>query len=61
MKLAIRKTPAEYFQKTEHAVKHAYSGLDSCWSYYRQALQHTMPIIVGLFYPPKQAMGDLFD
>ena len=28
MKLAIRKTPAEYFQKTEHAVKHAYSGLD---------------------------------
>jgi len=56
MKLAIRKTPAEYFQKTEHAVKHAYSGLDSCWSYYRQALQHTMPIIVGLFYPPKQAI-----
>jgi hypothetical protein len=45
MKLATPKTPAEYLQKTEHAVKHAYNGLDSCWSYYQQALQHTTPPI----------------
>jgi len=48
MKLAIPKTPAEYFQKTEHAVSHAYNGLHSCWLYYQQALQHTT-----VFEPPK--------
>jgi len=40
MKITAPKDPAAYFGKTEHAVKHFYSGLDSCWSYYRQALEH---------------------
>jgi hypothetical protein len=57
MKLATPKTPAEYLQKTEHSVKHAYSGLNSCWSYYQQALQHTTPPIEKDGYhvsePPK--------
>jgi len=57
MKLATPKTPAEYLQKTEHAVRHAYSGLGSCWSYYQQALQHTTPPIEKdgyyVFEPPK--------
>ena len=39
MKIAIPKTPGEYFQKTEQAVQHAYSGLESCWAYYQRALQ----------------------
>jgi hypothetical protein len=57
MKLATPKTPAEYLQKTEHAVRHAYSGLRSCWSHYQQALQHTAPPIEKdgcyVFEPPK--------
>ena len=48
MKLSIPKTPAEYFQKTEHAVRSAYGGLHSCWTYYQQGLQHT-----SVFEPPK--------
>ena len=40
MKITAPKDPAAYLEKTEHAVKHFYSGLDSCWSYYRQALRH---------------------
>ena len=48
MKLSIPKTPAEYFQKTEHAVRSAYGGLHSCWTYYQQGLQHTT-----VFEPPK--------
>lgn len=43
-KIAAPKTPEEYFQKTEHAVKHLYAGLESCWSYYREALEHWDPI-----------------
>jgi hypothetical protein len=57
MKLAIPKTPAEYFEKTEHAVRHAYSGLESVCSYYEQALQHaTPPVVKDGYYvwePPK--------
>src|SRR5262245_56500435 len=41
MKLTTPETPAEYFRKTEPAVQHAYGGLGSCWSYYKEALQHT--------------------
>jgi len=40
MKITAPKDPNEYFRSTEHAVKHSYDGLDSCWQYYRQALQH---------------------
>ena len=48
MKLSIPKTPAEYFQKTVHAVRSAYGGLHSCWTYYQKGLQHTT-----VFEPPK--------
>jgi hypothetical protein len=37
--------PDEYFQETEHAVKHEYEGLHSCWRYYDEALQHATPPI----------------
>jgi hypothetical protein len=40
VKIRTPRHPADYFHQTEHAVKHAYAGLDSCWEYYRQALQH---------------------
>jgi hypothetical protein len=40
MKVTALKTPEEYFRDTEHAVRHLYAGLDSCWSYYQQALEH---------------------
>lgn len=40
MKITAPTHPDDYFRQTEHAVKHAYAGLDSCWEYYRQALQH---------------------
>jgi hypothetical protein len=57
MKLTSPKKPAEYFQKTEPAVRHAYNGLASCWSYYQQALQHSAPPIKKdgyyIFEPPK--------
>jgi hypothetical protein len=34
------RTLDEYLRRTEHAVRHLYAGLDSCWAYYRQALTH---------------------
>jgi hypothetical protein len=40
MKLTAPKDSDEYFRQTEHAVKHAYAGLESCWKYYQDALQH---------------------
>ena len=40
MKITAPKDATEYFRKTEHAVQHFYSGLDSCWSHYREAAQH---------------------
>lgn len=40
MKVTVPNTSDEYLQETEHAVKHLYAGLDSCWSYYRAALEH---------------------
>jgi hypothetical protein len=40
MKTTAPQDPDEYFRRTEHAVKHSYAGLDSCWQYYAQALQH---------------------
>jgi len=46
----------EYFEQTEHAVRHAYAGLDSCWSYVERA-QHYAPTPVRegnmlALYPP---------
>lgn len=40
MKITAPKDLEEYLRRTEHAVKSSYKGLDSCWEYYRQALQH---------------------
>jgi len=40
MKLVAPKTAEKYFEITEHSVRHLYEGLDSCWSYYKQALEH---------------------
>jgi hypothetical protein len=40
MKITAPKDADEYFRQTEHAVRHAYAGLDSCWTCYQQALQH---------------------
>jgi hypothetical protein len=40
MKFTAPKNPEKYFQESEHAVRHAYAGLDSCWSPYQEALTH---------------------
>ena len=40
MKYSALETLDDYFQKTEHAVRHYYAGLDSCWAYYREASTH---------------------
>ena len=57
MKIGHPNTSAEYLQKTEHAVRHAYDGLDSCWGYYEEALQHSEPPIKKdgflVWEPPK--------
>lgn len=34
------RTPEEYFKKTEHAVRHLFSGVDSCLSVYKTALKY---------------------
>src|SRR5205823_3842707 len=39
-KLTAPKDSDDYLRQTEHAVKHSYAGLDSCWQHYQQALQH---------------------
>lgn len=40
MKITAPRDSDEYFRQTEHAVRHSYAGLDSCWLYYQEALQH---------------------
>ena len=40
MKTTAPQSQEEYFAATEHAVKHLYAGLDSCWSYYKEAGQY---------------------
>lgn len=34
------ETPQEYLLQTEHAVRHLYAGIASCWAYYQEALEH---------------------
>jgi hypothetical protein len=46
MKLTAPKNAEQYFQQTEHAVRHAYSGLDSCWAFYQEACRYLAPPIV---------------
>ncbi len=52
-KATAPKSPEEYFQDTEHAVRHLYAGLDSCWSYYREALKYWDVTQVGLPMTPE--------
>jgi hypothetical protein len=40
MKITAPGTLDEYLDKTAAAVKHLYAGMDACWSYYREALEH---------------------
>lgn len=40
MKITAPQAIDDYIVRTEHAVKHFYAGLDSCWSYYTQAREH---------------------
>lgn len=40
MKISSPENPEEYLKRTEHAVQHFYTGLDSCWQVYEQALEH---------------------
>ena len=40
MKISAPQSVEDYIARTEHAVKHLYAGLDSCWSYYTKALEH---------------------
>jgi hypothetical protein len=40
MKINAPNNPEDYFRETEHAVKHFYAGLDSCWLYYQEGLRH---------------------
>jgi hypothetical protein len=46
MKLTAPKTAEDYFQRTEHAVKYAYTGLASCWSYVEEAEKHARPPVI---------------
>jgi hypothetical protein len=39
MKITGPQTPDEYFQRTEHAVRHAYAGIEVCWSIYEATQQ----------------------
>jgi hypothetical protein len=48
MKLTAPKDADRYFEDTEHAVEHAYAGLDSCWAHYQKALN----------YEPTGKLGD---
>lgn len=56
-KATVPKSPEKYFQDTEHAVKHLYAGLDSCWSYYREALKHWDVTQGGLPLTPERREG----
>jgi hypothetical protein len=42
MKLTAPKSAEEYFERTEHAVMHAYAGLASCWRHVEEAEAHYM-------------------
>ena len=42
MKLTAPKTVDQYFKDTEHAVKHAYAGLASCWQYVEEAEEESL-------------------
>ena len=57
MKITAPKESDEYFRRTEHAVRHSYAGLDSCWMYYKQALQHWDISQIGELMTPARKAG----
>lgn len=57
MKITAPTSPEAYFRDTEHAVRHFYAGLDSCWLYYQQALEHWDISQVGQPMPPERRTG----
>lgn len=57
MKTTAPTNPEAYFEDTEHAVRHLYAGLDSCWAYYKQALEHWDVSQVGQPMTPERRAG----
>ncbi len=57
MKKTAPENPEAYFRDTEHAVRHFYAGLDSCWSFYRQALEHWDISQAGEPMTPERQVG----
>jgi len=57
MKITAPRDPEAYFRDTEHAVRHFYDGLDSCWSYYQRALEHWDISQVGQPMTPERRAG----
>ena len=57
MKITAPQDADEYFRQTEHAVMHAYAGLESCWTYYQQALQHWDTSQIGQPMTPDRKAG----
>jgi len=45
MKITSPKSADQYFEDTEHAVKHAYAGLGSCWRHVEEARKDMPPPI----------------
>lgn len=54
MKITAPKTAEEYFKDTEHAVRHFYAGLDSCWAVYEDAKRHMVDVPMNQPLTPEQ-------
>lgn len=57
MKNVAPNSSDRYFRQTEHAVRHFYAGLDSCWQYYQEALQHWDITQAGEAMTPERKAG----
>lgn len=57
MKITATGEPSKYLRQTEHAVKHYYSGLNSCWSYYQRALEHWDISQIGQPMTPEKSVA----
>ncbi len=47
--------PSEYLDLTEHAVRHFYAGLRSCWEVYERALEHWDMSRIGMPLTPEES------
>ena len=60
-KLTTPKSPDEYFQKTEFAVKHAYDGIAACWAYFQKGCTFMEPPVregeMLVYSPPTTPEG----